>query len=401
MIHILLFAFILPHTIQSVIIQPYPHSRNVSTAIISPLNIHRDGLEYVDSDPPESTEYNMPSWVNSFHEGVDQAVHNFKFYICYYKRQLMKRTYDKKTDKCHDIFLRSKLNPAYTKDEDLTYKQKSQASKALQYSLLYLHIGSIYQTPVILDQRAGLCEKYKLRGQFVSTKYYIKFVLFESASEFVLSFKGTTTLVEAFQIDMLMMRKKHYFKDGGRIHAGFHKAFRIMKPELDKVAAILKNEEKPVILNGHSLGGAMAMITAEYFIEHFDIIPKGVYVTGAPRVGNRHYAYKFINTVERKTEVVKVVTADEIHSDPVTDWFGPEFGYHAPGSKEWSLNILCQNNHAKVCQYEYLHEPWKYIESLSRVASNKCGIFREAASRGDSAPGISEIFPAVPMTSFF
>jgi len=68
----------------------------------------------------------------------------------------------------------------------------------------------------------------------------------------------------------------------GRVHAGFFGAYRSI---LDSIVASVGPEQK-VIISGHSLGGAIAMLTAFALQSQIAF----VYTFGQPRVGNGSFA---------------------------------------------------------------------------------------------------------------
>ena len=73
----------------------------------------------------------------------------------------------------------------------------------------------------------------------------------------------------------------------GRVHRGFKREVDDLWPAIEKLIA---EEERDLWFTGHSLGGAMATISAgRCFLEHIPASPKGVYTYGAPRVGTARY----------------------------------------------------------------------------------------------------------------
>lgn len=71
----------------------------------------------------------------------------------------------------------------------------------------------------------------------------------------------------------------------GRVHSGFADAVNEVKKELDDILDRIGNDGRPLWLTGHSLGGAMAILTAARLRERV----QGVYVYGAPRVGDASF----------------------------------------------------------------------------------------------------------------
>lgn len=71
----------------------------------------------------------------------------------------------------------------------------------------------------------------------------------------------------------------------GRVHSGFAKAVNEVKKELDEILDRTGNDGRPLWLTGHSLGGAMAILTATRLGKRV----QGVYVYGSPRVGDASF----------------------------------------------------------------------------------------------------------------
>lgn len=73
----------------------------------------------------------------------------------------------------------------------------------------------------------------------------------------------------------------------GRVHRGFKKEVDDLWPMVEEV---LKTNEKPLWFCGHSLGGAMATISAgRCFLSHIASNPEELYTFGSPRVGDKRY----------------------------------------------------------------------------------------------------------------
>ncbi|MFC4158668.1 lipase family protein [Chitinimonas lacunae] len=82
------------------------------------------------------------------------------------------------------------------------------------------------------------------------------------------------------------------YEHGGRVHTGFRSAYQEMRDEV-RAALAVDDGDKPLWLTGHSLGGALALLTAADC--HCGAVAEveGVYVFGAPRVGNAAFMKLF------------------------------------------------------------------------------------------------------------
>lgn len=86
----------------------------------------------------------------------------------------------------------------------------------------------------------------------------------------------------------------------GRVHRGFKKEVDDLWPQLEEE---LVNNAKTLWMTGHSLGGAMATISAgRCKLSHIESNPAGLFTYGSPRVGNKRYVnyysldhYRWVN----------------------------------------------------------------------------------------------------------
>ncbi|SBS40090.1 Lipase (class 3) [Marinomonas spartinae] len=81
---------------------------------------------------------------------------------------------------------------------------------------------------------------------------------------------------------------------GQMVHAGFYKVFASLKNSLRSYIAA--HNPQYIHCIGHSLGGAIATITASW-IKHELNIPVSIYTFGAPRVGCEAYAKQVKNSI--------------------------------------------------------------------------------------------------------
>lgn len=73
----------------------------------------------------------------------------------------------------------------------------------------------------------------------------------------------------------------------GHVHRGFKTEVDDLWPMLEKA---LMEDERDLWFTGHSLGGAMACISAgRCLLSHIPTEPEGIFTYGAPRIGNKRY----------------------------------------------------------------------------------------------------------------
>ncbi|KDC53950.1 lipase family protein [Pseudoalteromonas sp. S3431] len=101
--------------------------------------------------------------------------------------------------------------------------------------------------------------------------------------ESVIAIRGTDTIRDG-------ITDAHFGLSGGSngsmVHAGFNKTFYTMKPKLQEfVTANIKNKMTGgVHVVGHSLGGALATLSADWIKAEYSL-PVKLYTFGSPRVG--------------------------------------------------------------------------------------------------------------------
>ena len=141
---------------------------------------------------------------------------------------------------------------------------------------------------------------------------------------------------------------------GNQVHDGFHLAFNTMKGKLDSfIADLAKNGIEHVHCIGHSLGGGLASICAEYISANTSHSPY-LYTFGAPRVGfapfadalSRKLTPERMFRVYHRTDIVPCIPfwpfvhAPTLLSDKY-DYFQPSPGAFPAG--EWhDMKLYCK-----------------------------------------------------------
>lgn len=150
------------------------------------------------------------------------------------------------------------------------------------------------------EREALVNELTLLNGELVATfdRDGTQAILVKLELGLVLAFRGTeATSVKDIKADADAVSV--HADNGGRVHRGFQTAFQA--GYLDIKAALKAYEDQPLILTGHSLGGALATLAARE-LNH----PGGLaacYTFGAPRVGDEEWVS------DLKTPLYRVVNA--------------------------------------------------------------------------------------------
>jgi len=128
--------------------------------------------------------------------------------------------------------------------------------------------------------RAGFRAEPRLSGR--RTGYFV----LRGAEVAVVSFRGTQLVsffdaLADFATDAMLVPKAD-LRGGGRAHSGFLDA---LEPVWEALVRSLRGTG-PVLLTGHSLGGALATLAARWAIAERAFDVRGLCTFGAPRVGD-------------------------------------------------------------------------------------------------------------------
>jgi hypothetical protein len=161
-----------------------------------------------------------------------------------------------------------------------------------------------------------------------------------------------------------------------KIHKGFWKSFELIKGDLLSVLKNLDAKDKKIWLSGHSLGGAMAIISGVYLKSlNYNVV--NVYTFAAPRaIGD-----------EKFCEIGNTLLANKIHRfeyylDPVSILWTS--GYSAVGTRYWFDNATKGNYqmYANCGERYFFRRPFEFRKSfwLSPEKREQARIHRESMS---------------------
>jgi len=148
---------------------------------------------------------------------------------------------------------------------------------------------------------------FELIKTFNSKETDTQAFLAESADGYaVLAFRGTEiSKREDMKIDIEAMKVSVL---DGRVHSGFRIAYESVAKEIE--ASVLKLQDTPLYITGHSLGAALATVATQR-LEHNPRIREIIaacYTFGSPRVGDNHYDIEFKSPIYRVVNTTDIVT---------------------------------------------------------------------------------------------
>ncbi|QAY68467.1 lipase family protein [Paenibacillus protaetiae] len=132
-------------------------------------------------------------------------------------------------------------------------------------------------------------KSYHLVGEFSAQSYSgsnerFGFIL-QSEQAIILAFRGTLSATD-WVADLIAQQVPYRFvKNGGATHKGFTDLYSSAR---DSILSVLETlpKDKPLFITGHSLGGALATLSALDIAVNKPFANPLVYTFGAPRVGD-------------------------------------------------------------------------------------------------------------------
>lgn len=115
----------------------------------------------------------------------------------------------------------------------------------------------------------------------------------------------------------------------GRVHKGFSECIELIQPYLEDYLKEINAIDKPIWVTGHSLGGAMAILSS-YELEKKGFNVPIIYVYGTPNsIGNKKMIESMGNTFLDK------INRFEFYLDPFPMLWTP--GYYSFGHRNWIM----------------------------------------------------------------
>jgi len=146
-------------------------------------------------------------------------------------------------------------------------------------------------------------------------------VIAERHDAIIIAFAGTDPLIPANWITDFDVGLRFRFNERvtpPALHSGFEKAYKSVAGKIAE--GLAKRSKPPVLVTGHSMGGALAVIAADDFLAEKKLRPTAVYGFGIPRVGDEDFAKRYNDTLGNTT--YRLVHGDDIVATVPPSRFG-------------------------------------------------------------------------------
>ncbi|EIE81342.1 hypothetical protein G6F46_004700 [Rhizopus delemar] len=217
----------------------------------------------------------------------------------------------------------------------------------------YAGIASIAYCPTVIAMKQWNCipcRKYISDGKLITTFKSIVsdtngFVVTSASQKTIfLVFRGTTSYQQSV-VDMMANFVPFSKVSGAMVHAGFYNSVKeVVNNYYPKIQSVIKaNPDYKVVVTGHSLGGAQALIAGVDLYNRdpslFNSKNVEIYTIGQPRVGNTKFA-KWVDSTG-------ISIHRSVHSRDVVPHVPPRtIGYLHVGVESW---IKADPSTVQVC----------------------------------------------------
>lgn len=192
----------------------------------------------------------------------------------------------------------------------------------------------------------------QLLARFNDDKYKTSAILAvdNHREELVLAFRGTANFLNWVE-DLTFYLTNYYHAPSARVHAGFDECTRSMLdkvvPRLERLLSQPRFASHRLVVVGHSLGGAMAVLSALGIQRKLGLrwTQLAVYTYGQPRIGNTAFA-NHVNALP--LSITRIVNQNDVvpHAPPRS----AKYTHHY-------AEMYLVDNHYRVCSLEYHEDP--------------------------------------------
>ncbi len=196
------------------------------------------------------------------------------------------------------------VTQAYNKFDAASLKSSTFSWKASITTAVCSHLA--YEKSAVVE--ATMRQRYQMQScEFVQNDDTECFVA-ANADTIIVAFRGTAGTADWIGNLKFINTSASY----GELHRGFYFAFQAVKSNLEQLIRAAGSSTRKLVITGHSLGGALATVSAAEWQGVFDVA--SVHTFGQPRVGRpnfvahtqQHYGSKFFRMVNDDDIVTRV-----------------------------------------------------------------------------------------------
>jgi triacylglycerol lipase len=169
-------------------------------------------------------------------------------------------------------------------------------SETINYRLALFLIGACHQTYMQYNDAVGrfiIPAGFQYVASFTADAYGTSkesfgFII-ESHDTIVIAFRGTTSTADTISDLIAIQIPYPWVPNGGKTHCGFTEIYATARQQILTALSKCSNNKK-LLITGHSLGGALAVLCALDLAYNTKFKTPSVYTYGAPRVGDPTFA---------------------------------------------------------------------------------------------------------------
>jgi pimeloyl-ACP methyl ester carboxylesterase len=146
-------------------------------------------------------------------------------------------------------------------------------------------------------------------------KIHTRGVIVKGHGAVIMAFAGTDPLVPANWISDFDVGLNVGFNTGsglgvtpGPVHRGFDRAFDAVSDQV--TLALAERGTEPLLITGHSMGGALAVVAADHCLAENGVRATAIYTFGMPRVGDEDFAARY-------NDILGATTYRLVHGDDI------------------------------------------------------------------------------------
>jgi triacylglycerol lipase len=129
--------------------------------------------------------------------------------------------------------------------------------------------------------------------------------IMESKNKIIVAFRGTEDLSDVLQDLDFFQSNFPFIPSGGKVSRGFLNVYKSIRAQIFN-ALQNASSQKTIFITGHSLGGALATLSALDVAVNSKFRQPIVFTFGSPRVGNPQFVSTFNKTLNNSVRIVNV-----------------------------------------------------------------------------------------------